>query len=83
MAVLALDLDLRECRARQIAVAVHIDGRVAVLAEHSAFGVAGPGFLLMVQIILDEEVILRVQLGAACHPWRCRASPYGNSMMPW
>jgi len=79
--VFALNFNLRQCGARQIAVAMHINGRMAILAQHSAFGVARATLCLVMQIIFDEQVILGVQfrLLAAASVYRL---PYGNSMMP-
>ena len=63
MTVFALDLDLRQRCAGHVAIAMHIHGGMAILAEHAARRVAIARLDLMVQVVLDEEVILGVQLG--------------------
>jgi len=64
VAVLALDLDLGQGGAEDVAVAMHVDGGVAVLTQHAAPGVPGPAPVeLVVQVVGDEEVLLGVQPG--------------------
>ena len=63
MAVLALDLDLRQRGARDIAVTVHVDRGVAILAQQAAFRVFRTALDLVMQVVGNKQVILGMQLG--------------------
>lgn len=62
VAVFALDLDLSQGGAGDVAVTVQVDGGMAVLTEHAAFRIAGNRVHLMMQVFLDEQVALGVHL---------------------
>ena len=62
MAVLALDLDLRQRGTRDVAVTMHVDGGVAVLAKHASLGVLGAALDLVMQVVRDEKILLGMEL---------------------
>ena len=61
MAVGTFDFDLRQRGARNIAVAMHVDGSVTILAQQPTFRIFRSTGNLMVQVILYVQVGLGVQ----------------------
>ena len=61
VAIRAFDFDLPQRRDMQIAVAVHIDRSVAILAQKPALRIFGAAALLVMQIVGDEKILLGVQ----------------------
>ncbi|NIW09763.1 MAG: hypothetical protein GWN33_03980, partial [Gammaproteobacteria bacterium] len=59
----ALDLHLGQRGPEDIAIAVHVNGGMAVLAEHPTRGVFGSTLPLVVQIIFDKDILFRVEFG--------------------